>query len=114
MKFLHAVTIAALSLGLSGCAVSEQQFVKYRAIIRTRPDIRAKMMANCIRDIDNFRGEKREAIAMLLDAKASTLSVKVCSRFERAYIDGRMSYQDYRNIASGKITVRTVRLLRGH
>jgi hypothetical protein len=114
MKILNVVAVAALSLSLAGCVVSEQQFVKFREIVRTRPDVRAKLMARCIAHIDGTtKGEKREVIAALIDAKASTLSSTVCRRIERAFVSGRMTYQDYRNLETKTLTARNVKLLRG-
>jgi len=113
MKILNVVAIATLSMSLAGCVVSEQQFVKYREIIRTRPDLRAKVMAKCINDMGRYQGDRREAMAAMFDMNAATLPQSFCRRIERAYLSGRLTYQDYRDAAAHKPTARLVRIVRG-
>ena len=113
MKILHAAIVAVLSLGLTGCAVSEQEFVQNRNIINKRPDIRAKLRRDCIADFKNDSMEKREFLAAFTDLKVATLPQTFCRRVEQAYLSGRLTYQDYKDVMHDKPTARLIRILRG-
>jgi hypothetical protein len=113
MKFLHALVVAGLSLGLSGCVMSEQRFTEVRTVLKKRPDIRAKMMAECIKDMNRDSAEEREVFGALLDMKTSTLPQTFCRRIEQSFLSGRLTYQDYKDASKGKPTARLIRIMRG-
>jgi len=113
MKILHAAVVAVLSFGLTGCVVSEQKFVQSRTIIKSRPDIRAKLINECVRDANALSKDKRELYAELVDLTPATFSQGYCRRVMRSYLSGRITYQDYKDMAHGKPTLRILRMLKG-
>jgi len=113
MRYVRIGLVAALSLGLAGCVVSEQKFVQYRTAIRARPELQAKMINPCVARMKSFDEEKRATIAAMVDLKPATVSQTFCRRMAQSFISGRMTYQDYRDLMRGKPTPRLIRLMRG-
>jgi hypothetical protein len=113
MKILHAVVVAALSLSLTGCVVSEQKFVQYRTITKKRPDLQAKFMSVCIKEEKRLSQDTRELVAAMIDVRTANMPQVICRRILRSFLNGNMTYQDYRNIMAVKPTPRIIRLMRG-
>jgi hypothetical protein len=113
MKFLRLGLIAVLSLGLSGCVVSEQKFAQYRTVIRARPELQAKMINPCVARMKSLNEEDRATIAAMVDLRPATVSQTFCRRMVQSFLSGRMTYQDYRDLMRGKPTPRLIRLMRG-
>ena len=113
MKFLHALVVAGLSLGLSGCVMSEQRFTEVRTVLKKRPDLRAKIMTKCVKNVSAYSTEKREVLGAMLDLKTSTLPQTFCRRIEQSFVNGRITYEDYRNISAHRPTARLIRIMRG-
>lgn len=114
MKLLHAAVVAVLSLGLTGCVVSEKTFVQSRIVIKQRPDLRAKILAKCAADGRKVNRQTQEMVAAMVDLKVQTLPETFCRRMLQNYLSGRMTYQDYKDFVQHRPTARVIRLMRGH
>lgn len=113
MKIMRILGLAMLAATLAGCTLSEKQFVEYRAVFKQRPELRAKYHAICVKEIRRSPRAKIELAAEVVDLKVSTFPQVFCKRILSAYLSGRLTYADYKDMSRNKPTPRLVRILRG-
>jgi hypothetical protein len=113
MKILNLVLIASLSLGLAGCVISEQKYDTFRVTLKKNPDVREKLIAGCIRDGKTLSKADRELYAEIIDSNPATVEHAYCRRLMNSVANGRLTYQDYKDIMHNKPTARVLRLMRG-
>jgi hypothetical protein len=75
--------------------------------------LRAKFQANCVKEMRKESKAEIEVVAEVVDLKAATFPQTFCKRMIHAYLSGRLTYADYRDMTRKKPTPRLIRILRG-
>jgi hypothetical protein len=75
--------------------------------------VKKQLLADCIRNGSKISLEKREVVAAMVDLDAKTLPQTFCRRILQSFLNGRMSYQDYKDFVQGRPTASLIRLMRG-
>jgi hypothetical protein len=113
MKIRNLVALAAVVASLSSCVLNEQTFNSHRVALRHRPDIVAQARAKCESRVRYARIEAKRYMAGFMHTEIDGLPQKVCGRMQRAYLSGRMRYQDFKALISGqKFTPNMIAILR--
>lgn len=88
---------AAMLLGAiaaSGCTTSQSEYEVGQAVLKTDPDIRRTITADCIKDIDNDSAAERANMAAFMNVPVSRVSSTFCNRLIKAVANNRISYAD--------------------
>lgn len=78
---------AAMLLGAiaaSGCTTSQSEYEVGQAVLKTDPDIRRTITADCIKDIDNDSAAERANMAAFMNVPVSRVSSTFCNRLIKA------------------------------
>jgi len=113
MKIMRILGVAVLAATVAGCTLSERQFVEYRAVFNKHPELRARYHVICVKEIKRSPRAKIELAAEVVDLKVSTFPQAFCKRMLSAYLSGRLTYADYKDLSRSKPTPRLIRILRG-
>jgi hypothetical protein len=118
MRYSRLAVILNVIL-ISGCTtMSQDQFETAQKRLAADPALRKvahdKAMKACIAQMDlALKKSDVEAAATLFDANPATVRRDLCERVERSYASGKMTYADYREVMEGRITARSIRIMRG-
>lgn len=113
MKIMRILGVVVMAAIVSGCTLSEAQYAQYRVVLKERPALRADLRKRCVTNISRQPRQKTEVVAEMVDLKVSTFPQTFCQRMESAYLSGRLTYADYRDMMRKKPTPRLLRILRG-
>ena len=106
-----ALLLAALASG--GCTTSQAKYETGQVALKTNPEIRRKIEADCIKDIDKKPAVERANVAAMIDVPVSRVSSAFCGRMIRAVANNRISYADIQNAKRKGDYVKFIRVLRG-
>ena len=95
MTFIRIFILTIIVASLSGCVLNEQTFNQARPELRKRPDIQADFTRRCERNVKYAHIEVKRDVAGFMRTDLDGLPQKVCSRFLKGYLSGKMRFEDF-------------------
>lgn len=113
MKMLSGAALLLAVLASSGCTTSQANYETGQMALKSDPEIRRKIEADCIKDIDKKPAVEKANVAAMIDVPVSRVSSTFCNRMIRAVANNRISYADIQNAKRKGDYVKFIRVLRG-
>ncbi|EFG9152986.1 hypothetical protein BL864_005439 [Escherichia coli] len=113
MGIYKGLIVAMLAVAAAGCAPPRAQFEAGVEVMRGSPAARQKVHRECMTAAARMTAKEKADMAMALNTSPARVGSLACSRIVAGITSGRLSYDDIRDLSSGRITPKMVRLLQG-
>lgn len=114
MNTFTAATLLLGALTVAGCNTTTQaEYEVGQAVLKTDPEIRRTITANCIKDIDNDSAADRANMAAIMSVPVSRVSATFCARVVRAVANNRLSYADIKSAERSGNYEKFIKVLQG-
>lgn len=112
MRIYIAMTLLAAGL-LTGCAPTEQEYDSAITMLQGSERARSQVLDDCIKRLSSSDRTARHNAAIVMDVADKDAPRLACSRYLKAMVSGRATYQDMLDIQNRRYTPKLIKIFQG-
>jgi len=112
MRATIAITLIAAAL-LAGCAPTEKQFDAAITVLQGSERARNDLLDDCIRRLSFSDKKTHHNAAVVMNVADKDAPKVACSRYTKALVSGRATYQDLLDLQNRRYTPKLIKIFQG-
>ena len=112
MRATIAITLIATGL-LAGCAPSQQQYDAAITVLQGSERARTEVLNDCVKRLSASDATWHHNAAVVMNVSEKDAPRLACSRYMKAIVSGRATYQDMLDIQNRRYTPKLIKIFQG-